>query len=412
MNERRPWLAAFAWLAFLAPLFFVSYGLANWVTSMRSSVPSIAFAWERHIPFLAWTIVPYWSTDLFYGISLLLCRTRAELQVHVRRLITVQLICVAGFLAFPLRCTFEKPATSGLFGALFDRLMSFDKPFNQAPSLHVALTAVLWAAFLRHLRGPAMWAVRIWFLMMALSTLTTYQHQFIDLPLGLWVGLFAIAMFPHTQREHAGPSPVSWKRFRLSARYLIGAALCVAVAVWLGGLAWLMLWPAGALLLVSGIYAAGRPELFGKSQGAMAWLLAPHLAAASLNCLIRSRGHAPANEIADGVWLGRSIGGREREQFGFASVVDVAAELPADTNGIEYRAVPMLDLVRPSETQLAAAVKAVNQLESHRPTLVCCALGLSRGAAVVAAWLVATHRAPTNAAALDAIRARRPEIVL
>jgi hypothetical protein len=194
--------------------------------------------------------------------------------------------------------------------------------------------------------------------------------------------------------------------------------------VWLGGLAWLMLWPAGALLLASGIYATGRPELFGKSQGAMAWLLAPYLAVAHLNCLIRSRGHAPANEIADGVWLGRSIGRRERERFGFASVVDVAAELsgvglrPAERWAAQrpaplpYRSVPMLDLVAPSERQLAAAVKAVNQLESRRPTLVCCALGLSRGAAVVAAWLVATRRAPTKAAAIEAIRARRPEIVL
>jgi hypothetical protein len=33
---------------------------------------------------------------------------------------------------------------------------------------------------------------------------------------------------------------------------------------------------------------------------------------------------------------------------GIASIVDLTAELPADTTGVVYRGVPMLDLVAPT----------------------------------------------------------------
>ena len=145
--EPRPWKAAALWLAFLGPFFFASYGLANWLAGRRAGVGSVAFDWERHIPFLAWTILPYWSIDLFYAVSPFVCSTRRELSVHCRRLLAAQLLCVACFLAFPLRFSFTRPAADGLFGALFTALAGFDKPFNQAPSLHIALLVILFVAY-------------------------------------------------------------------------------------------------------------------------------------------------------------------------------------------------------------------------------------------------------------------------
>src|SRR5690349_14572946 len=78
----RPWKAAFAWLAFLTPFFFLTYRFANVAAGMRQHVPSVVFGWERYIPFVPWTIVPYWSTDLLYGLSLFMCTTRRELGIH------------------------------------------------------------------------------------------------------------------------------------------------------------------------------------------------------------------------------------------------------------------------------------------------------------------------------------------
>ena len=38
---------------------------------------------------------------------------------------------------------------------MFDALAGFDKPFNQAPSLHIALLVILWELYARQARGVA-----------------------------------------------------------------------------------------------------------------------------------------------------------------------------------------------------------------------------------------------------------------
>ena len=76
---RRPWVRGILWLLVLGPFFFVSYNWANQWAADRAAdggVTSIVFAWEHAIPFLPWTIVPYWSIDILYGLSLLVCRGR------------------------------------------------------------------------------------------------------------------------------------------------------------------------------------------------------------------------------------------------------------------------------------------------------------------------------------------------
>jgi hypothetical protein len=94
-EEARPWRRAIAWLLLLGPFFFASYGFATWVSSQRSDVGFIVFAWERHIPLLPWTIVPYWLIDLLYGVSLLLCTTRRQLDTHACSPAVTQLLAVS-----------------------------------------------------------------------------------------------------------------------------------------------------------------------------------------------------------------------------------------------------------------------------------------------------------------------------
>jgi hypothetical protein len=103
----RPWRAAIAWMALvLGPGFFLVYGTCNGLTSLRTEVGSFFFEWERHVPVLPWTIVPYWSLDVFYAFSVLLCRNRLELDRHALRIVTAVLLSAVGFLLFPLRFGF------------------------------------------------------------------------------------------------------------------------------------------------------------------------------------------------------------------------------------------------------------------------------------------------------------------
>ena len=86
----RPWRRAIAWMVLvLGPGFFLVYGGCNWLTSLRTDVGSFFFEWERHVPVLPWTIIPYWSLDVFYAFSVLLCRNRLELDRHALRVATL-----------------------------------------------------------------------------------------------------------------------------------------------------------------------------------------------------------------------------------------------------------------------------------------------------------------------------------
>ena len=393
-------IRAALWLLVLGPVFFLTYSFANQAAAARPNVPSLAFGWEHSIPFVAWTIVPYWSTDLLYAASLFLCRTRHELNTHAKRLLAVQIFSVAVFLLYPLRFSFERPAVTGLFGSMFHALTMFEQPFYQAPSLHLGIGAVLWARYSAHSTGLRRVLLQAWLILAGISTLTTWQHHFIDLPSGSLAGVIAIGLFPR------GPTPAR----RLCAAYLAGSLLLGAAGLRPGGLNRLLIWPAFALLVPAAAYATRRPALFGKRNPAITILLAPYLAAAWINSRV---GRRPAvQHVASDIWIGRAAGRYGYSRTGIRSVVDVTAEFPGQPDGPCYRSVPMLDLIPPTAMQLRSGVKAIEDLAEVRPTVVYCALGYSRSAAVIATWLVWSGRASSAAEAIGLIRERRPRVVL
>jgi len=417
--SRRPWKRAVAWLAFLGPFFFASYGFATWWTSRRSDVGALVFDWERHVPFAPWTIVPYWTIDMFYAISLFVCTSARELDAHARRLLTAQLVAVACFLAFPLRFTFTRPPAEGVYGSLFEILGSFDRPFNQAPSLHIALLVILWALYARRTNGALRWIVHAWAALIGISVLTTWQHHFVDVPTGALLGFFCLWLWPIEGRSPIASVQVTRdpRRRQLALRYAFGAIAFAALAITLRGLALWLLWPAVSCALVACNYLAFGPGGFqkradgGLSPGATGLLL-PYLAAATINARLWTRGQAQAVCIADDVWLGRLPRSGERGASAFAAVVDMTAELPFDPRGRHYKSLPVLDLVAADAPTLYAAARAIEHARPSGPVLVCCALGFSRSASAVAAWLVATGRAGDPEAAIAQLRAARPRIVL
>jgi membrane-associated phospholipid phosphatase len=178
----RPATRAALWTGFLVPFFFASYGLANWLAAQCTDVGSIVFAWERHIPFLAWTIVPYWSIDALYGLSLFFCRSGKEVDRVAKRLLSAQVVAVACFILFPLALTSERPEITGWAGPLFALLESFDGQHNMTPSLHIALLVILWTLYAKHVPRRWAWALHAWCALIGVSVLTTWQHHFIDVP--------------------------------------------------------------------------------------------------------------------------------------------------------------------------------------------------------------------------------------
>lgn len=418
MNEqRRPWLRAALWLAGLGPFFFASYGLATYLTSQRDHVPAIVFAWESAIPLIPWSIVPYWSIDILYGVSLFLCATRAELDTHAKRLLAAQVLAVTCFIVAPLRFTFIRPAMDGIPGFLFALLGEFDKPFNQAPSLHIALLVILWVRFAAH-TGPAWaWVLHGWFALIGISVLTTWQHHFIDIPTGAWLGLFTLWLFPDAGRGPFAEAELTRdpRRRRMAMRYGAAGMLVTALAVWQGGFALWLLWPAGSLLLVALAYLALGPGAFQKDATGMLspaarWLLGPYLWGARLNTHFWKGDGRAVTSLTEDVALGRFPS--RAAGAGFATVIDLSAELPGIPGRDGYASIPMLDLATPEPERLRAAAMAIEAARGRGPVLVNCALGYSRSAAAVATWLIVSGKAEGPDAAVAAIRAVRPHIVL
>ncbi|MFG0586193.1 phosphatase PAP2/dual specificity phosphatase family protein [Pseudomonas sp. zjy_9] len=417
-REQGLWKRGVLWLLLLGPLFFASYGFANWFSGQRDDVGSLVFAWETQVPLWPWTIVPYWSIDLLYGLSFLLPACRREMDRHALRLLAAQVICVACFLLWPLRFTFERPPLEGTFGMFFDLLMGFDKPFNQAPSLHITLLVIIWAMFANHTRGP-LWRglLHLWMGLIGLSVLTTWQHHFIDVPTGLLAGFFCLWLLPlqgSTPLQHMrlATDPRHW---RLALRYSLGALLCSALAVNLGG-AWLwLLWPSVSLAMVALNYllfgAAGfQKQANGRLSPASTALLGPYLLAAWINSRLWTYRQPAPSLVVDGIHLGRLPAAGDLDDY--AALVDLCAELPAAPGTLAYCSLPTLDLVAPDAATCRHAAEAIERLRHQGPLLVCCALGYSRSATAVAAWLLHSGRCSDVHSAVELIRQARPQVVL
>ena len=205
------------------------------------------------------------------------------------------------------------------------------------------------------------------------------------------------------------------RRHVLAALYGRAAAAFVVPAVIFKGSAWVLIWPALALVAVSLAYLGFGQRLFAKQpDGRIDWpmrlLLAPYLAAAWLNSRLWTRREPRMVEVADGVWLGRFPSAADCRPV--ASVVDLTSECTRPAFAGEWTCLPMLDLVAPDAGSLEAASQAIERARRRGPVLVCCALGYGRSVAALAVWLVRTGRCADVEAALHYLRSLRPHMAL
>ena len=409
------WGRGALWLAFLGPVFFLTYGACNWFTSLRSDVGVVVFAWEKQLPFVQEFMLPYMSIDLFYAASLFLFRDRLLLDIHARRLLLATLVSCAGFLLFPLRFSFEVPHATGFNGWLQAVLLGFDKPFNQAPSLHISLLLVLWVTYATRLAGVWRMVLHAWFSLIGVSVLFVYQHHFIDVVTGVMAGIVCLYAIPDVAHRWRWSPPTKAMR-RIGWRYALAAGLCALLAWQMtarwSAWGWLMLWPAASLALVSAAYYGLGNAVFQRSNGKINWpartLLGPYLLGAWLSYRRYLKTLPPLTAICDNIWLGAY----PKESKDWHGVLDLSNEFIAPGKGSANtrRFIPVLDLTAPSAQVLVEAVRWVDEQSRDGPTLVHCALGLSRSASVVATWMTWSGRVADVKAGFTHLNKLRPGI--
>jgi len=400
----------------LSVFFLVVYGACNWVTAQRADVGTWYFEWERRIPFLAFMILPYMSIDLFFVAGPFLCGSREELRTLARRIVLAIVAGGACFLLLPLRFAFERPAAAGWLGAIFDTFRTLDQPHNLVPSLHITLLTILIDLYMRHTAGLIRAALLVWFGLVGLSTVFTYQHHVIDVVGGLALVVVCFWAVPETVPvAPVVPNP------RVGGRYLAGAVIVGLLA--LAGWRWTvpLLWPAASLAIVGIAYFGAGPGIFRKAGGRLPLstrvLLGPCLVGQHLSLLYYRRQCRPWDEVTPGVLIGRRLSDAEAAaavRAGVTAVLDLTAEFSEASPFLRlpYCNVPILDLTAPTPDQLRATVAFIAQHAATGTVYVHCKIGYSRSAAAVGAHLLAAGQAGTVGDAEARLRRARPSIVI
>lgn len=408
----------------LSVLFIVVYGATNWFTAQRpaADVGTWYFAWELTlIPYVPVMFVPYISIDLLFFGAAFLCSDRREMRTFTRRVIFLTLVAAAFFLILPLRLAWPpRPEVSGWFGSFVEAsatapyVMEF--PHNLFPSLHIALRTLLAALYARHTRGAVRVLSHVWFSLIGLSTMLTWQHHLVDVGGGFVLAGFAFYIF----RESRTRLPVVANR-RVGSYYAAGSAAVLALA--LSVLPWgtFLLWPAAALGIVAAAYFGLGPGIFRKTDGVLPvssrFVLAPVLVGQYLSLIYYRRQARAWDEAAPGVFIGRTLTEAEAASAvseGVTAVLDLTAEFTeaASFRAARYLNLPILDLTRPTRGQLDEAVAFITEEAKRGTVYVHCKIGYSRSAAVVGAYFLAANRAATAEEAVGRLREVRPSIIV
>ena len=400
----------------LSALFLVVYGWCNWFTAQRSNVPTLFFEWERSIPFVPLMIVPYMSIDLFFIAAPFLCGTNRELAAFSKRIAAAILIGGLCFLLFPLHFAFERPHAAGWLGAVFDWFRGLDQPYNLLPSLHIALRTILADVYARRTRGILRWASNVWFVLIALSALLTYQHHVMDVVAGFALGVLCLYAFP----EEAVRWPAIKNR-RIASYYLIGSFVGTALAILFWPWGALLFWPAVSLALVAGAYLGVGPAVFRKRDGRLPWTtrwaLGPVLLGHELSRCHYRRQCEAWNELTPRVWIGGVLNRSEATDVvrkGVTAVLDLTAEFSEarPLRAHVYKNIPVLDLTAPTTSQMDEMLSFIEEQSAHGIVYVHCKIGYSRTAAVAAAYLLRAGLARSVGEAIELVRRARPAVVI
>jgi membrane-associated phospholipid phosphatase len=403
------WLSGFIWLAILAPLFFIVYGWANTYSAGLpvDGVKEFVYDWERHIPFIPWTILPYWSIDFLYGISLFLPLTKFAQRQHALRLLVATPIAAAFFYFYPLTFSGGRPDAEGLWKTLFDALLGFDKPFNQSPSLHIILLVIIWQIYLPQFKqvGKLLW--NVWCFLIGISVLTTFQHHFIDIPAGFLVGVVICFIFPLVKEHQWKWNQV--KITRLARYYLIPAIILLICGMYAPFWpALVLLWIGFSMLVIGLGYMNFGPIVFQKHDNGTFSFAAKtiHLPYRSISKVVRYfffSSYKEPQKITDNLYLGAYA---MDHLTPCDAIFDVCSEYERANYKMEYYVnYPLIDLEVPSIGELRLGVEKLDALlQNNRVVFIHCALGMSRSAILVMGWMLYSKKVRSVEAAIQYFR--------
>lgn len=214
---------AFA-LTICTVVFMVVYNLCTWYATSLNNLPSFTFDFEKSIPFIPLSIIPYMASGFFFCLVFFSCKDKHQLKILTWRMLFVTIIAGLFFITVPLRFSLTKPDVSNsILNLPFSFLHTFDSPFNQSPSLHIAFAFIFWSVF----KDLTKWRtfLLIWLILLGISTLTTYQHHVIDLLTGAILAHVSFIIIPYRKNDP------KYRNCRLANYYFISGWIFILAAL-------------------------------------------------------------------------------------------------------------------------------------------------------------------------------------
>lgn len=202
--DRLWWRAYLKYLIFFDVLFFPIYFGAGAIASGATRTYGLYVPWELDIPLVPWMIWPYISLLLLFNLPLLHLDAK-QLEELSRQSTTVLLIAGAMFVALPTHLGFQPTMPAGIYEPIFGWLARLDTPHNAAPSLHVAVSALILLACASTARRPVAWIYLFWLALISASTVLVHQHHLLDVATGMALAVFARSIFRLPSAATADP---------------------------------------------------------------------------------------------------------------------------------------------------------------------------------------------------------------
>ena len=184
ITEHAKWWALAGWYVIFCLLYSFT-GHFQW------QAPMVLELWQidQRIPFLSWTVWIYFSQYLLLLFTVWSLRKTQYLSQFIYSISWASLFASLIFYFFPVVLPRIPQATFGINTSLFGFLYLIDTPANCFPSLHVALACLTVPNVAKAHKHWGFFVI-LWVGVIAISTLTTKQHYFIDVLGGLLLAVF------------------------------------------------------------------------------------------------------------------------------------------------------------------------------------------------------------------------------
>ena len=137
---------------------------------------------DHAMPFWSWTVWIYITEYLFFIVAYFGLKNRENVTRYFYSYMAILVVSLVVFVLYPV--TFPRADYPVLGDSLSDKALTFlrtymDEPNNCLPSLHVSSCFISSLCFWPESRWKAI-ALSLWSCLVAVATMTTKQHYFID----------------------------------------------------------------------------------------------------------------------------------------------------------------------------------------------------------------------------------------